>query len=135
MAADDTTPALRSHKILCVDDEIGIRSVLQMALARHAYVVETAVDGLDAWKRLSNNLTAVDLVITDNQMPNVTGLELVKLLRDANFPGKVIFFSSTLGERDAERLQGLRVDAVIEKGSSLDRVLSAVGRVLGPRAP
>jgi len=135
MAADDIIRASRPQKILCVDDAIGIRSVLQLALARDGFVVETAGDGLDAWQRLSPNLTAVDLVITDDQMPNVTGLELVRRLRDAKFPGKVIFFSSAFGEKDAARLQDLGVDAVLQKGSSLARLLSMVHCVLGPRRP
>jgi CheY-like chemotaxis protein len=123
-------PAQFNPSILCVDDDVAVREVVARALRTQFGKVETAADGLIAWERLAAAPKSTDLVITDNQMPGLTGVELVRKLRQAGFCGKVVFFSSTLGIRDAEEIAGLKVDAVIEKGCSLEVLLATIGEVL-----
>ena len=65
-------------RILVVDDEAHILHVLSLKLRNAGYEVTTAVDGEDGFEIALQNVP--DLVITDFQMPYMTGLELCKAL-------------------------------------------------------
>ena len=65
-------------RILVVDDEAHILHVLSLKLRNAGYEVFTAVDGEDGYELAAQHLP--DLVITDFQMPYMTGLELCRAL-------------------------------------------------------
>ena len=67
------------HRILVVDDMPLIRKSLSAALVAEGYVVRTAVDGIDAIGKL--RCTCIDLVISDLQMPRMSGLEFLAVVR------------------------------------------------------
>jgi two-component system chemotaxis response regulator CheY len=66
--------------ILIVDDSETVRQVLQLALGNAGYQVVEAEDGFDALEKLS--ASQVDMLITDLNMPNMDGLELIKKVRE-----------------------------------------------------
>lgn len=66
--------------ILIVDDSETVRQVLQLALGNAGYQVVEAEDGFDALAKLSGD--QVDMLITDLNMPNMDGLELIKKVRE-----------------------------------------------------
>ena len=66
--------------ILIVDDSETVRQVLQLALGNAGYQVVEAEDGFDALTKLSG--AQVDMLITDLNMPNMDGLELIKKVRE-----------------------------------------------------
>jgi len=68
-------------KILVVDDSSTMRRIIKNTLARLGYkdIIEGA-DGVEAWEALQNN-PDTEVVITDWNMPNMNGLELVKKIR------------------------------------------------------
>jgi two-component system chemotaxis response regulator CheY len=66
-------------KILTVDDSKTMRDMLSFTLKGSGHEVMEADDGVNALSVLGN--TKVDLIITDVNMPNMTGLELIKELR------------------------------------------------------
>ena len=63
-------------KILVADDEKATRELLVRALSSKGFVVETAVDGLDALDKIKKQ--PFDLLVTDLLMPNMVGLELMQ---------------------------------------------------------
>jgi CheY-like chemotaxis protein len=71
-----------------VDDEAHILQVLSLKLRNAGYIIKTAADGEEAFEVASRD--APDLIITDFQMPYMTGLELCRALKDhastANVP-------------------------------------------------
>lgn len=71
-------------KIMTVDDSPTVRKVLNMALSGAGYHVIEASDGNDAVEKLSG--TDIDLLVTDLNMPNMDGVELIKLVRQQ--PGR-----------------------------------------------
>jgi DNA-binding response OmpR family regulator len=107
-----------------------LREVVQILLRRQGHLVDIASDGLDAWEFLSGAADAYDLVITDNEMPRLCGVDLVQLLRESRFGGKIIVFSSSLSGQDSAKLHSWGVDAIIEKGGSAEPLLSAVRNAL-----
>jgi putative nucleotidyltransferase with HDIG domain len=69
-------------KILVVDDDPGLLETLSDALQLEGYEVTTAKAGEEALERLRQE--EVDLVITDIKMPGLSGLELLRAIRDKN---------------------------------------------------
>ena len=80
------------HRILVVDDELHIRKSSAEVLTRSGYQVDAVVDGEAGWEALHAN--NYDLLITDNNMPRMTGVELVRRLRDGSFHGKILVLSA-----------------------------------------
>ena len=74
-------PAHPSRRILVVEDDGAIRQSNAQVLVRSGYQVDTAEDGAAGWKALHGK--EFDLMITDHDMPRLTGLELVKKVRCA----------------------------------------------------
>ncbi|MDQ1266955.1 MAG: two-component system, chemotaxis family, chemotaxis protein CheY [Bacteroidota bacterium] len=86
--------------ILVVDDSSSVRKFITLALKLKGYKVITAMDGMEAMEKLSNN--QVDLVVTDLNMPNVDGIKLIKSIREypeyENLP--IIILTSLTKEED-----------------------------------
>lgn len=66
-------------RILIVDDEISMREFLSILLEREGYEVLTAADAAAAQERIASN--KIDLVISDVQMPGLSGLELLAQIK------------------------------------------------------
>jgi signal transduction histidine kinase/DNA-binding response OmpR family regulator len=66
--------------VLVVDDDDSIREYLSQLLADQGYEVDTAVDGMDALKRVS--ASQPDLVVLDIMMPNLDGMETARRLKE-----------------------------------------------------
>ena len=64
-----------SHPVLIVDSEHGMRSALTNALSSGGYAVESVSDGSQALDRLRRN--PFSLVITDMQLPEISGIEVL----------------------------------------------------------
>lgn len=79
-AAETTDSGLAGLRVLVVDDEPAIRTVMQELLARMGAEAVVALDGEDAWN-LWNLMGPFDLVITDQRMPRLNGLDLVRRIR------------------------------------------------------
>src|SRR5476651_378792 len=72
------------QRILVVDDENDSRQLTVDLLVGSGYQVETSKDGADAWAALKSG--NFDLVITDNKMPRMTGVEMLEELSYARNP-------------------------------------------------
>lgn len=104
------TPRVR---LLVVDDEPAIREVTSALLAAEGYDVSTAEDGLAAVGHLVEPLP--DLVISDLRMPQMSGFELLALVRE-RFPHvPVIAMSGEFTENELP--PGLPADAFLQKGT------------------
>lgn len=68
-----------SKKILFVDDSTSMRKVVGHAIENAGYEVTTAVDGVDAASKLDKQ--KFDVIITDLNMPNMNGIELIKVAK------------------------------------------------------
>jgi two-component system, chemotaxis family, sensor kinase CheA len=124
-------PSTRQRRILVVDDSVTSRTLEKNILASAGYEVLLAVDGIDAWSLLESE--AIDLVISDVEMPNMNGLALTRKIREverhASLP--VILVTSRGGPED--RLAGAEAgaDAYVVKGAfDQDELLRAVARLL-----
>jgi len=69
-------------KLLVVDDEKNLRTVVQKELSRQGYLVETAPDGEEAWEMLEAE--DFDVVLCDINMPRLDGMGLLRRLCELN---------------------------------------------------
>ena len=68
------------QSILAVDDSPSMRKMVSFTLAGAGYHVIEAVDGQDAYEKAQNH--AIDLVLADQNMPNLDGIGLTRKLRE-----------------------------------------------------
>jgi two-component system, probable response regulator PhcQ len=71
---------MKTRTLLVVDDDESIRRALELTLTRDGYVVHVASDGAEALRMLRQH--KIDVIVSDHMMPEMTGLELLKLARD-----------------------------------------------------
>ena len=93
--------------ILVVDDEVNMRKVLAAMLRREGYAVLTACDGVEALDLL--NKTAVDVVLSDLNMPNLDGMSLLKQVTD-DFNGLPVIILTAHGTVD-NAVEAIKVGA------------------------
>ncbi|MDT8445118.1 MAG: response regulator [Desulfuromonadales bacterium] len=117
--------------ILVVDDSETVRQVLQMTLANSGFHVVEAEDGHDALKKLSHN--SVDMMITDLNMPNMDGLELIKQVRQAGAHRFTPIVMLTTESSEEKKLAGREAGASgwIVKPFKPEQLLKVVKLVLG----
>ena len=73
---------MENSKILLVDDDQDIRDILRVFLEGLGYIIEEAENGIAALKILRND--EIDLVITDIQMPEMSGISLLEKIKEYN---------------------------------------------------
>lgn len=103
-------------RILVVDDEKMIREVARRFLEMYGHVVETAKDGKVALELLEADGFNFDAVVTDQDMPEMSGTELLKNIRRLVKDHLPVF--CTTGQSDPgtiEHLRTLGFDAVLPK--------------------
>lgn len=119
-------PRRRGLRILCADDHTMIGEVLVRLFSDAGHEVEHVGDGVAAWQRLAEDPSRFDVVVTDQQMPGLRGDELVELLRQVDFNGRIIVHSSRLSRPEVDRLNELRVDHIVYKSSRPEELLAII---------
>jgi two-component system NtrC family sensor kinase len=118
-------------KILIVDDEEADRLIAQAILERAGHETFFAFDGEDALRQYA--LKGVEVVITDLQMPEVHGFELITVLRDFEKPPAVIAISGT-GSFQLSMAEALGAKYTLTKPLDPDLLIDAVNRALADLA-
>lgn len=78
--------------ILIIDDEKNIRMTIKNCLSEQEYKVDVAINGEDGFEKLST--MNYDLALMDIKMPGISGLELLKKIRDADIKTAVIMMTA-----------------------------------------
>lgn len=121
----------KSLHVLCAEDDKNLAVLLKYALESAGHRVECLGDVRAAFARIAEDLNLFDLVLTDHQMPDGSGLDLVKKLREVGFPGKIIVHSSQLSEEHADAYQVFAVDSILTKPVSMAELIEAVRGIGG----
>jgi CheY-like chemotaxis protein len=107
------------HRILVVDDDGSICAMAKAILESQGYEVLCAVDGFDALTALKQSLP--DVIISDLQMPNMSGFEFLSIVRK-RFPKiPTIAISGAFSGEDVP--ESVLADAFFEKGQYSPRKL------------
>jgi len=126
------TPPNSRRRILVVEDEGDIRVLNTEVLRRSGYEVDAAEDGAAAWDALQVN--KYDLLITDNRMPKMSGLELLAKIHEAAIPLPVIMASGTTADLASSRYVPLQIAAILPKPYCFEELLAMVKKVLSKPA-
>jgi two-component system chemotaxis response regulator CheY len=117
-----------SRVILAVDDSATVRKFVSVSLSMQGFQVITASDGMDALEKLPQQ--QVDLLVTDLNMPNMDGFELIRALRE-NLQYKdlpVIILTSLTDEVSRETGAKLGVNSFLVKPFSLEKIQYEVAK-------
>ncbi len=121
-----------SHRILVVDDSPTLVKFVSYSLKSSGYEVVGACDGMDALEKISNLETDIDLVITDLNMPNIDGYELIATLRhnDKFTEVPIIILSSEEGDMDRQKGEEVGATSYLVKPFKSSVLLAEVARLL-----
>jgi YesN/AraC family two-component response regulator len=128
---------VREFDILIVDDDVTfLDSLEQLILDEFTRVarVSRATNGSEALKKITNQV--FDLIITDNHMPKIEGLDLVKILREDALKGgprqeiPIIFISGNLHDHDVAKAYHLGVNNILVKPLDPERFKKYLRQIL-----
>ncbi|MBW2407414.1 MAG: response regulator [Deltaproteobacteria bacterium] len=121
---------LGKETILLVDDEEDVLEMMHVMLERLGYQVTSALNGLKAIEHFKKAPKTFDLVITDQTMPKMTGMELIKELRLIR-PDIPIILYTGFNEKITEDNTGhLGIDAIIGKPVRIAEIAGQVREIL-----
>jgi DNA-binding response OmpR family regulator len=120
--------AVPSAHILLVDDDPAIRGTVALLLKDAGYRVGCAEDGEAGWHALCADRS--DLLITDHEMPKLTGLELLRKVRAVSRRLPAIMISGRLPTSDADFESLLQPGAVLPKPFSFRVLLTKIEELL-----
>ena len=115
-------------RVLVVDDEEALRTVLSSELASEGYQVETASDGDEAITSVQKN--SFDLVLLDIKMPKVDGFEVLKFIKKGFPKMKVIMLTGFADLKNAIESKKLGAEDFVSKPYDLVDLLTTIERVL-----
>jgi two-component system cell cycle sensor histidine kinase/response regulator CckA len=130
------TPAARSGslagagRILFVEDEEGVRTIVTRLLTDRGYQVVEAIDGEDALDQLEAHPGPYDLVISDVVMPGMDGPAFLKAARDRLGGAKVLFISGYAERSFAQTLEDDRSIGFLPKPFTLKQLAERVKQEL-----
>jgi two-component system, chemotaxis family, chemotaxis protein CheY len=114
--------------VLVVDDSATVRKFVSVSLEMQGFSVTSACDGMDALEQLPKR--KFDLIITDLNMPNMDGFELIRALRENpeyhDMP--VIILSSLSDQLNKEQGANLGVSSYVVKPFSLEKIQYEVAK-------
>lgn len=116
------------NRILVVDDEDALRTVLSSELEGEGYIVQMAGDGDEAIKILEKN--TFDLILLDIKMPTVDGFEVLKYVKQHTPATKVIMLTGFADLKNAIESKKLGAEDFVSKPYDLVDLLTTVERVL-----
>jgi two-component system chemotaxis response regulator CheY len=117
--------------IMTVDDSASVRQMVSFTLKEAGYDVIEAIDGIDALVKANGR--ALNLIVTDMNMPNMDGIELIKNIR-ANPEHKFIpIIMLTTESQSEKKMEGKSAGATgwIVKPFQPEQLLAVIKKVLG----
>ena len=121
--------------VVVADDSISVRKFVGRMLEKNGYRVKLAADGLEAAELVSQH--GCHLIITDLEMPRMTGYELMVQLRQSPSTRRipVMVVTSRAGAKHRDRAMKEGASAFLTKPVQEDQLLAAVEQLIGTEAP
>ena len=122
-------------KVLIIDDDPVLRALVEQYFSQHGCSdVLHASDGLEALEHVKLHGSAIDLIISDLNMPKLDGVELMGRLKAVGFTGPIIIVSGTYDvvitmAEELASLQDLNIAGTIYKpftAEKLDEIINAM---------
>ncbi len=120
-----------AKKIMTVDDSASVRQMVSFTLREDGYEVIEACDGVDAISKMEN--TTLNMIVTDLNMPNMDGIELIKKVRAGSANKFVPIILLTTESQESKKQEGKSAGATgwIVKPFKPEQLLAVIKKVLG----
>jgi CheY-like chemotaxis protein len=125
------SPRGKGERVVVVEDEEGVANVLQLGLRRLGYSVRCFAAADDFYAAFKSAPFPIDLLLTDQTMPRLTGLQLARILRAEGYTFPIAMVSGYSPELTPEALRGIGPATLLAKPFDLTR-LAVVLRTLLP---
>lgn len=114
-------------RIIVVEDDYHLNSLIKKVLEKD-YIVDSAYNPTRALEMMSNN--AYDLIISDIMMPEMSGFEFAKIIRDDNKDIPILFITAKDEFEDKRRSYAIGVDDYMVKPIDINELVLRVGALL-----
>jgi DNA-binding response OmpR family regulator len=102
-------------KVLIVEDDSFLQGLAASKLAKHEFDVTTASTGEDAVTKLANE--KFDCVLLDLMLPDMSGFDILKNIKEANQKTPVIVFSNLSDDKDIKKAMDLGAEEYLIKSN------------------
>jgi two-component system chemotaxis sensor kinase CheA len=122
----------KEKRILVVEDAFSTRELEKSILENHGYLVDTAVDGLDALDRMAG--VKYDLIVSDIEMPRMDGFELCRTLKKNEGLKDIPFVMVTALQKEEDKRRGMEVGAaayILKSAFEQTNLLETIERLVG----
>ena len=129
--ANNVVPSVEGgerKRILLAEDDRALRRFFEIVLDRAGYKVIPAADGLEAMKLALS--TQVDVVVTDAMMPNLSGYEFCRFLRNSQTLAHLPVILLSALERKEDNHNAEQVDAFLAKPVSGEGLIACIEELL-----
>ncbi len=123
-------PAVSGRHIVYVDDYEALVFLAARLLRKHGYRVSTFTSGEEALAWLQTHGDPVDLLVTDQNMPGMSGVELAQAVLRSRPGQRVAIVSGHVNEQLVQQAQAIGVTEVLGKQDSMDALAEAVRQLL-----
>lgn len=122
----------KEKRILVVEDAFSTRELEKSILETHGYLVDTAVDGLDALDRITNS--QYDLIVSDIEMPRMDGFKLCETLKkNVEYKDIPIVMVTSL-QKEEDKRRGIEIGAaayLVKSAFDQMNLLDTIERLVG----
>jgi two-component system chemotaxis sensor kinase CheA len=122
----------KEKRILVVEDAFSTRELEKSILETHGYLVDTAVDGLDALDRMTS--AQYDLVVSDIEMPRMDGFELCRTLKKKEETKDIPVVMVTALQKEEDKRRGIEIGAaayIVKSAFEQTNLLDTIDRLVG----
>jgi CheY-like chemotaxis protein len=122
----------RRTRVLLAEDDRALRRFLEVVLERAGYKVLPAADGLEAMKIALS--VPIDIVVTDAMMPNLSGHEFCRFLRNSQTLSHIPVVLLSALERKEPNQNAEQVDAFLSKPVSAESLIECIEKLLARKS-
>jgi CheY-like chemotaxis protein len=126
----DSDKHMEPTRVLIVDDEQNILELLDTVFSGEGYEVHRATNGVDALTLIGS--IAFDLIITDHEMPELTGIEFFRAAKklQPGVEGRFMFITGRLGEEELHQLADETQAGILFKPFTVKELRTMAGAIL-----
>lgn len=118
-----------SKKILVVEDDTFLQGLAANKLTGAGFDVTTASDGTEAMTQLSEG--KFDCILLDLMLPDISGFDILKSIRDDSKSVPVIVFSNLSEDKDIDRALGLgATDYLVKSNFTLEELVEKIQKIV-----
>ncbi|HEU4604183.1 MAG TPA: response regulator, partial [Steroidobacteraceae bacterium] len=125
-ARTSSIPTGRGEHLMYVDDEEGLVELMEIALTKLGYRFVGFTNPVAALDAFAAHPDDIDVVITDIAMPQMSGTQLAKRVREIRSNTPIIMTSGYIKAEDRQMAEELHIDQLVYKSNTIEELASAI---------